>query len=146
MRCSPTRTIQAGGNATGGDQWHFALSRMIVACRAYGLRPIDGPYGDIHDPDGYVAVARAFAAMGGEGKWAIHRSQIPLTNEVFTPGKAEVSRARRILEALEQAAAQGKGAVSLDGRMIDAASIRQAQMLVQKADNIAAMQRLRSEA
>jgi malyl-CoA/(S)-citramalyl-CoA lyase len=128
-----------------GDQWHFALSRMIVACRAYGLRPIDGPYGDIHDSDGYLAVAQAFAAMGGEGKWAIHPSQIPLANEVFTPGTAEVTRARRILEALEQAAAEGKGAVTLDGRMIDAASIRQAQMLVEKADNIATMQRLRSE-
>ncbi len=129
-----------------GDQWHFALSRMIVACRAYGLRPIDGPYGDIHDPDGYLAVAQAFAAMGGEGKWAIHPSQIPLANEVFTPDEAEVTRARRILQALEQAAAEGKGAVTLDGRMIDAASIRQAQMLVEKSDNIAAMQRLRSEA
>ncbi|MEJ2453006.1 MAG: CoA ester lyase [Candidatus Thiodiazotropha sp.] len=119
-----------------GNQWHFAMSRMIVACRAYGLRPIDGPYGDFSDPEGYLAVARAFAALGGEGKWAIHPSQIELANQVFTPGEAEVTRARRIIEAMEQAAAEGRGAVSLDGRMIDAASIRQAQVVIAKMAQI----------
>jgi malyl-CoA/(S)-citramalyl-CoA lyase len=119
-----------------GNQWHFAMSRMIVACRAYGLRPIDGPYGDYSDPDGFLAVARAFAALGGEGKWAIHPSQIELANRVFTPGEAEVTRARRIIEAMQEAAAEGRGAVSLDGRMIDAASIRQAQVVIEKMDQI----------
>jgi malyl-CoA/(S)-citramalyl-CoA lyase len=119
-----------------GDQWHFAMSRMIVACRAHGLRPIDGPYGNISDPDGFLNVARSFAALGGEGKWAIHPSQIELANQVFTPGEQEVTRARRILEALETAAAEGRGAVSLDGRMIDAASIRQAEMLIGKVEQI----------
>ncbi len=119
-----------------GDQWHYAVSRMVVACRAYGLRPIDGPFGDISDPDGYLSVARSVAALGVEGKWAIHPSQIPLANEVFTPSDKEVDRARRILEAMKQAATKGKGAVSLDGRLIDAASIRQAQVLVDKANQI----------
>jgi len=119
-----------------GDQWHFAMSRMIVACRAYGLRPIDGPFGDFSDPEGFLAVARAFAALGGEGKWAIHPSQIELANQVFTPGEAEVTRARRIIEAMELAAAEGRGAVSLDGRMIDAASIRQAQVVIAKMEQI----------
>ena len=119
-----------------GDQWHFAMSRMIVACRANGLRPIDGPYGNFSDPDGFLNVARAFAALGGEGKWAIHPSQIALANEVFTPGEKEVTRARRILEELAKAQAEGRGAVSLDGRMIDAASIRQAQMLIGKVEQI----------
>jgi malyl-CoA/(S)-citramalyl-CoA lyase len=119
-----------------GDQWHFAMSRMIVACRAYGLRPIDGPYGDYKDPEGYLAVARAFAALGGEGKWAIHPSQIELANQVFSPGGKEVERAQRIVEAMQQAAAEGKGAVSLDGRMIDAASIRQAQVVLEKVAQI----------
>ena len=118
------------------DQWHFAMSRMIVACRAYGLRPIDGPFGDYQDPEGYLAVARAFAALGGEGKWAIHPSQIELANQVFTPGEKEVERARRIIEAMRQAAAEGRGAVSLDGRMIDAASIRQAQVIIEKIEQI----------
>ena len=119
-----------------GDQWHYAISRMVVACRAYGLRPIDGPFGDIGDPEGYRAVSRSVAALGVEGKWAIHPSQIELANEVFTPPASEVDRARRILSAMEEAAAQGKGAVSLDGRLIDAASIRQAQVMVDKAVQI----------
>jgi malyl-CoA/(S)-citramalyl-CoA lyase len=119
-----------------GDQWHFAISRMVVACRAYGLRPIDGPFGDIGDPEGFKAVARSVAALGVEGKWAIHPSQIELANEVFTPPVTEVDRARRILTAMDAAAAEGKGAVSLDGRLIDAASIRQAQVMVDKAVQI----------
>ena len=119
-----------------GDQWHFAISRMVVACRAYGLRPIDGPFGDIQDPDAYVAVSKAVAALGVEGKWAIHPSQIELANQVFTPPAAEVDRARRILVAMEEAARAGRGAVALDGRLIDAASIRQAQVMVEKADQI----------
>jgi malyl-CoA/(S)-citramalyl-CoA lyase len=119
-----------------GDQWHFAISRMVVACRAYGLRPIDGPFGDIQDADGYVAVARSVAALGVEGKWAIHPSQIALANEVFTPPESEVDRARRILVAMKEAASEGRGAVALDGRLIDAASIRQAQVIVDKASQI----------
>ena len=119
-----------------GDQWHFAISRMVVACRAYGLRPIDGPFGDFTDTDGYLAVARSVAALGVEGKWAIHPSQIELANQVYTPADTEVDRARRILVAMDAAAKEGRGAVSLDGRLIDAASIRQAQVLVDKAAQI----------
>ena len=121
-----------------GDQWHFAMSRLVVACRAYGLRPIDGPFGDIADKEGYLSVARSDSALGFEGKWAIHPSQIELANEVFSPAPEEVEIARQILQAMKQAAAEGKGAVSLNGKMIDAASIRQAQVLVDKADQIAA--------
>ena len=120
-----------------GDQWHFAISRMVVACRAYGLRPIDGPFGDIQDPEGYIAVSKSVAALGVEGKWAIHPSQVELANQVFTPPDSEVDRARRILAAMDEAAKEGRGAVSLDGRLIDAASIRQAQVMVDKADQIA---------
>ncbi|MES9990316.1 MAG: CoA ester lyase [Candidatus Thiodiazotropha sp.] len=123
-----------------GNQWHFAMSRMIVACRAYGLRPIDGPFGDFSDPDGYLAVAKAFAALGGEGKWAIHPSQIALANQVFTPGEEEVVHARKVVEAMQQAAAEGMGAASIDGRMIDAASIRQAEVVLEKIEQIDAMQ------
>ncbi|MGZ4430012.1 MAG: HpcH/HpaI aldolase/citrate lyase family protein [Gaiellales bacterium] len=119
-----------------GDQWHFALSRMVVACRAYGLRPIDGPFGDFSDPEGYVSAAARAAQLGCEGKWAIHPSQIALANRVFTPSEAEISRARRILEAMQEAAAEGKGAVSLDGRLIDAASIRMAENLVAKTEQM----------
>jgi malyl-CoA/(S)-citramalyl-CoA lyase len=116
------------------DPWHAAQTRMMVACRAYGLRPIDGPFGDFGDPDGFRAAARRAAVLGYEGKWAIHPSQIALANEVFTPSEAEVTKARRIMQAMEQAAREGKGAVSLDGRLIDMASIRMAQGLLAKAD------------
>ncbi|AAU91977.1 putative citrate lyase, beta subunit [Methylococcus capsulatus str. Bath] len=118
------------------DQWHFGISRMVAACRAYGLRPIDGPFGDFSDPEGFRAAARRAAALGCEGKWAIHPSQIPLCNEIFTPTEKEVTRAYRILEAMEQAAKEGKGAVSLDGRLIDAASIRMAENVVRQMKQI----------
>ncbi len=137
------RTVNIGGLNPDypGDQWHFALSRMTVACRAYGLRPIDGPFGDIKDPEGYIAGARRAAALGCEGKWAIHPSQIALANDVFTPPEAEVNKAKRILEALKEAAAQGKGAAALDGRLIDAASERMANNVVRAAEAIAAKTR-----
>ena len=129
----------SGARATHwGDQWHFGISRMVAAARANGLRPIDGPFGDYGDPDGYRAAARRAAALGCEGKWAIHPSQIALANDVFTPADDEVERAGRILRAMEAAAKEGKGAVSLDGRLIDAASIRMASNLVAKADQIRA--------
>jgi len=121
-----------------GDQWHYALSRIAVVCRAYGLRPIDGPFGDFTDPVGYLASARRAAVLGYEGKWAIHPSQIALANEVFTPSQRIVEKTRRILAAMEEAAAHGKGAVSLDGRLIDAASIRMAENLLAKLEQIEA--------
>jgi citrate lyase beta subunit len=126
------RTVSIGGLNPNypGDQWHFALSRMIVACRAYGLRPIDGPFGDYSDPDGFRASARRAAALGCEGKWAIHPSQVKLANDVFSPPEAEVDRARRIIDALREAEVQGKGAASVDGKMIDAASERMAQTVI----------------
>jgi len=133
------RTVVIGGLNPDypGDQWHAALSRMIVACRAYGLRPIDGPFGDFKDPDGYRLAAKRGAALGMEGKWAIHPSQIALANEVFSPPPAELDRAKRILLALDDAAREGKGAAQLDGRMIDAASARMAQNIVQMSEAIA---------
>ena len=129
------RTTNIGGLNPDypGDQWHQALSRMLVACRAYGLRPIDGPFGDFNDPDGYIDGARRAAALGYEGKGAIHPSQGALANEVFSPPVAEVDRAHRILVALEEAAAEGRGAAQLDGRMIDAASARMAENVVAQA-------------
>jgi malyl-CoA/(S)-citramalyl-CoA lyase len=119
-----------------GDQWHFGISRIVAACRAEGLRPIDGPFGAIDDPDGYRAAARRAAALGCEGKWAIHPSQVELANEAFTPSDAEIARAQRILEEMESAAKRGEGAVSLDGRLIDAASIRMAENLMRKVEQM----------
>jgi malyl-CoA/(S)-citramalyl-CoA lyase len=120
-----------------GDMWHYAVARMVVAARANGLRPIDGPFGDFSDPDGYKAQAFRSAILGCEGKWAIHPSQIGTANEVFTPSEKEVTKAKRILEAMEQAQKEGRGAVALDGRLIDIASIKQAEALVKQSELIA---------
>jgi malyl-CoA/(S)-citramalyl-CoA lyase len=115
------------------DQWHAAQTRVMVACRAYGLRPIDGPFGDFGDREGYVAAAKRAAVLGYEGKWAIHPSQIALANEVYSPSEDEIVKARRIVAAMAEAAKEGKGAVSVDGRLIDLASIRMAEVLLAKA-------------
>jgi citrate lyase subunit beta/citryl-CoA lyase len=139
------RTVNIGGLNPDypGDQWHAALSRIVVACRAYGLRAIDGPFGDFKDPEGYTAGARRGAALGIEGKWAIHPSQIALANDVFTPPPSEVERARRILDALDQAAQEGRGAAQLDGRMIDAASARMARVVVEMNEAIKGKSRVK---
>jgi citrate lyase subunit beta/citryl-CoA lyase len=119
-----------------GDFWHFARVQVLAAARAAGIDAIDAPYPSYQDPDGYREAATHASLLGYDGKWAIHPSQVALANEVFTPPAKEVDRARRILEAMEQARKEGKGAVSLDGRLIDIASIRQAEQLVAKADMI----------
>ncbi len=120
-----------------GDMWHYAIARIVVAARANGLRPCDGPFGDFKDPEGFKAQAYRAAVLGCEGKWAIHPSQIALANEVYSPSEAEVTKAKRILEAMATAQKEGKGAVALDGRLIDIASIRQAEVLVAKAKQVA---------
>jgi citrate lyase beta subunit len=126
------RTVVIGGLNPDypGDQWHHGLSELVMTCRAYGLRAIDGPFGDFNDPDAYIESAKRAAAIGIEGKWAIHPSQIDLANKVFSPPDTEVNKAKRILEELEKAAKEGKGAAQLDGRMIDAASARMAENVV----------------
>lgn len=132
------RTTNIGGLNPDypGDQWHAGISRMVAACRAYGLRAIDGPFGDVNDTDGYVASGRRAAALGCEGKWAIHPSQIALANQIFTPPENEIDWAKRTLEALEEAEREGRGAIAVDGKMIDAASARMAQTIVQTSDAI----------
>lgn len=119
------------------DLWHYPMVRMIAAARANGLRPVDGPFGDYSDPDGYRAQARRSAILGCEGKWAIHPSQVALANDLYTPPADEVKRAKRILKEMKASQKAGAGAVSLDGKLIDAASIKQADVVVNKAKEIA---------
>ena len=117
--------------STEGIDKIFSLpAKLVATCRAYGLRPIDGPFGDFNDPDGYVNAAKRGAAIGIEGKWAIHPSQIEYANDVFSPPAKEVEKAHRIIEELKKAAAEGKGAAQLDGRMIDAASEKMAENII----------------
>jgi malyl-CoA/(S)-citramalyl-CoA lyase len=130
------RDAQGAREFHQADPWHAAQVRLLVACRAYGLRPIDGPYGDFKDPEGYLAAARRVAALGFEGKWAIHPTQIEAANQVFSPSPEEITKAQRIVDAMAQAAREGKGAVQVDGRLVDIANIRMAQNLLQKAGAI----------
>ena len=119
-----------------GDMWHHALNRLVLAARAHGLRPVDGPFADFSDDDGLTASALRARVQGCDGKWAIHPKQVEPINALFSPTGEEVARARRVLEAMEQAQRDGKGAVALDGRMIDIVSIKQAQVVVTLADRI----------
>jgi malyl-CoA/(S)-citramalyl-CoA lyase len=120
------------------DPWHHVTVAIVAACRAHGVLPVDGPFGDFSDPEGFKAQALRSATLGMVGKWAIHPSQVALCNEVFTPSEAAVARARRVLDAMEEAKRSGAGAVALDGKLIDLASIRQAQVIVRQAELIAA--------
>lgn len=119
------------------DMWHYPTARMVVAARANGLRPINGPFGDFSDPEGLQVYAKRSAVLGCEGLWAIHPNQVDVVNELFTPTEKEIDRAKQILVAMEQAQKEGKGAVALDGRMIDIVSIKQAEAMVKKAELIA---------
>ncbi|MCP4286043.1 MAG: CoA ester lyase [Gammaproteobacteria bacterium] len=125
-------------SAHWGDMWHFPLARLVAAARANGLRPIDGPFADIKDPDGWLASAQRARVLGCEGKMVIHPNQVEMANQLFSPSEAEVNHANRILTAMEEAEKTGAGAVSLDGKMIDIASIRQAENTVKKAAQAAA--------
>ena len=122
------------------DQWHFAMARVANACRAHGLRPIDGPYADYGDADGYRAAALRAAALGFEGKWAIHPSQVALANQVFSPSADEIGWARRIERLLDEAQARGDGAVGDGGVLIDLAHAKLARQRLQRADLIAQAQ------
>ncbi|WP_417249716.1 L-malyl-CoA/beta-methylmalyl-CoA lyase [Celeribacter sp.] len=119
------------------DPWHWAQTAIVAACRTHGLLPVDGPFGDFSDDEGYRAQARRSATLGMVGKWAIHPKQIALANEVFTPSEAAVAEARDILAAMEQAKANGEGATVYKGRLVDIASIKQAEVIVAQAELIA---------
>jgi citrate lyase subunit beta/citryl-CoA lyase len=117
----------------GADRWHFARSTVVVAGRAAGLRVIDGPYADFHDADGFRLACRRARALGFTGKWCIHPNQIPIANEVFAPSAPEVAAAQALVDAYEQATAGGAGAATFNGQMIDAASLRMAEGVLELA-------------
>ena len=120
------------------DLWHYPLFRIAQAARTYGIVPIDGPFGDYSDAEGFRVQAQRTAILGFEGKWAIHPNQVALANEIYTPPAKEVERAEAILDALKNAHAEGLGAVALNGVLIDAASIRQAEVIVRQMELVRA--------
>ncbi|HWG36788.1 MAG TPA: CoA ester lyase [Terriglobales bacterium] len=116
-----------------GHRYHAAMQTLVAAARAHGLRALDGPFGAYKDAAGLERSCRIALALGFEGKQCIHPGQLAAAKAAFTPPAAAVAHAERVLEAYRQAAGQGKGAISLDGKMIDAANVRQAEGLVAKA-------------
>ncbi|MBO9466979.1 Malyl-CoA lyase [Pelagimonas phthalicica] len=126
------------GEKHWSDPWHWAQAAIVAACRTHGVLPVDGPFGDFSDDEGYIAQAKRSATLGMVGKWAIHPKQIALANQVFTPSEEAVTEAREILAAMEQAKANGEGATVYKGRLVDIASIKQAEVIVAQAELIAA--------
>jgi citrate lyase subunit beta / citryl-CoA lyase len=119
-----------------GDMWHYARNKIVVAARAAGIDAIDGPFADFQDPDGYRREATWSSILGFVGKWAIHPSQIEIANEVYSPTKEEVARARKLAEVYAKAEAEGLGAVTFEGVMIDVASVRVIRNVIERADLI----------
>ncbi len=125
------------GEKHWSDPWHWAQTAIVAACRTHGVLPVDGPFGDFSDDEGYIAQAKRSATLGMVGKWAIHPKQIALANQVFTPSAEAVAEAREILAAMEQAKANGEGATVYKGRLVDIASIKQAEVIVAQSELIA---------
>ncbi len=119
-----------------GHRWHFPMSRIIMAARAHGLQAIDAPYGNFKDPEGLRIAANMTNALGYDGKWAIHPAQIDIVNAVFSPTVEEIERAQAVMAAHRSAVEKGRGAVSLDGRMVDQATIRMARQLREQAKRL----------
>lgn len=116
-----------------GHRWHFAISNMVMHAKAHGMLAIDAPYGNFKNPEGLRRSAVMACALGCDGKWAIHPSQIDIINEVFTPSPEEIALAAKVIEANAMAQSEGKGAIAVEGRMVDQATVRLATKLWEQA-------------
>ena len=123
-----------GDGGYPGDIWHYQRQRLVIACRSAGIDPIDGPFGNFKDDDGYRRECTRSSILGCVGKWAIHPAQVPHSQEIYSPNPEDVTHARKIAAAYDEAVANGQGAAQVDGTMIDAASVRIVQNTVDKAD------------
>ena len=125
-----------GGQKYWSNPWHWAQASLVAACRSNGILPVDGPYGDFNDSEGFFAEAKRASTLGMVGKWAIHPNQVALANEVFTPSRDAIEEAREIIKAMNKAGENGEGVTVFKGRMVDIASIKQAEVLVKLANMI----------
>ena len=128
--------LTPNGEKHWNDPWHAVTVAIVAACRTHGLLPVDAPFGDFSDEAGFNAQAHRSATLGMVGKWAIHPTQVAPANDVFTPSEAQVTEAREIIAAMEQAKADGQGATVYKGRLVDIASIKQAEVIVRQAELI----------
>ncbi len=131
-----TRAIGGDTDIYPGDIWHYTRSKIVIAARAAGIDAIDGPYINFKNLAGFRRECILTHTLGFSGKWAIHPSQIAIANEVFSPTKEEVDRARMLDALYKEAQEKGLGAVSYEGQMVDVALIRNARNIIQKADLI----------
>lgn len=131
------RTTDIGGHGDKYDPYatrmHYPLTRIVVAARAAGIAAIDGPFGDFSNLEGLRESALAAAALGCNGKWAIHPSQLATINAIFAPTPEEVAQAQKIVDAYERAEREGLGAIAVDGKLVDAASIKLARVILGQA-------------
>ncbi len=119
-----------------GHRWHYPISKMVAAAKANNLLAIDATYGDFKDQEGLRRSAGMARAMGCDGKWVIHPAQIDTVNQVFTPSEQEITRARSIIEAVDVAEISGRGAIAIDGKMVDQATLRLARLLWEQASHL----------
>ncbi len=129
--------MHRAGEKFWSDPWHWAQAAIVAACRTHGVLPVDGPFGDFSDDEGFRAQSRRSATLGMVGKWAIHPKQVAIANEVFTPSDEAVTEAREILAAMKEAQTTGAGAAVYKGRLVDLASVRQAEVIVRQSEMIA---------
>jgi malyl-CoA/(S)-citramalyl-CoA lyase len=125
-----------GGEKYWSNPWHWAQASLVAACRSYGILPVDGPYGDFNDHEGFLAEAKRASTLGMVGKWVIHPNQIAPANEIFSPSLDAIEEAKEIIKAMNRAKENGEGATVFKGRMVDIASIKQAEVLVKLANLI----------
>jgi malyl-CoA/(S)-citramalyl-CoA lyase len=117
------------------DLWHYTIARMVDACAMHGIYPFYGPFGDIADTVACEDQFRNAFLLGCVGAWSLHPSQIAIANKVFSPSADDVAHARRVVAAM----GDGTGAVILDGKMEDDASVKQCLVMVELAEQLAAI-------
>jgi citrate lyase beta subunit len=132
-------------NIYPGHRWHYALSRIVMAAKANGLLAVDAPYGNFKDSEGLKQSAAMSCALGCDGKWAIHPSQIDTINQIYAPSREDVQRSVNILQAARAARTQGRGVVALDGCMVDQATVRLARQLYLQARHLGLVDSLEEE-
>jgi citrate lyase subunit beta/citryl-CoA lyase len=130
MPASGIGTSDANDAVYPGHRWHAVMQAIVASARANGLMCLDGPYSDYGDLAGFERACHIARVMGFDGKQCIHPSQLEIANRVFSPSENEVAHARRVVEAYDAAVAARRGAVSLDGKMIDEASVRMARVVL----------------
>jgi|TARA_B100001971_G_C18195644_1_gene541265 citrate lyase subunit beta/citryl-CoA lyase len=129
-------SIGSDGGGYPPDIWHYPRYQLTIACRANGVDPVDGPFANFNDPDAFRKECERSNVLGMVGKWAIHPSQIDIAQEAFSPTQEAVDAARKQQQAYAEAKEKGLGAISVDGVMVDQASVRILQNIVDKADLI----------